>query len=323
MADTAVQIPAEEIASPGAGQASWARRVSPRLLVGGTIVLALVLLAVLGPSLAPHDPAEQNYVYQLGGETLMSPFRPVPGYWLGTDALGRDIVSRLMAGTWRTLLGVGIILVARLALGVFLGLLAGWFGGWLDEQIMLLVSWITAFPTILLAVVVLTLLHGQRDPLLFVVTLCLVGWADVATFVRHQVQDIARAPFVEVAVAIGSGGFGIVRRHILPNLAPHLWSLAALEASSVLLLVAELGFLGFFIGGAVSAEILRGSDATSSSILMDKLPEWGQMVGAGRDYMLNAPWMILASGAAFAVAILGFNLLGEGLRESLDPRRAT
>ena len=294
--------------------------VPPRLVVGGLLVAALVFVALFGPSIAPHDPAEQNYLYHLGDETLISPFRPVPGYWLGTDAIGRDLVSRLLAGAGPTLVGVAVILAARLGLGILLGLLAGWFRGRIDEQISLLISWITAFPTILLAIIVLTLLRGQRDPVIFVVALCAVGWADVASFVRHQVQEIAREPYIEGAIAIGSSGFGVLGRHVLPNLAPRLLSLAALEASSVLLLVAELGFLGYFLGGGLSVEILKGSAATSGSILLDKLPEWGQMVGAGRDYMLNAPWLIIAPGGAFAVAILAFNLLGEGLRDLLERR---
>jgi ABC-type dipeptide/oligopeptide/nickel transport system permease subunit len=306
---------------PGGRRAGGVRSLSPRLLAGAVIVLGIVLVALFGSAIAPRDPLEQNYLYKLGDDTLLSPFRPVPGYWLGTDAIGRDILSRLLAGAGRTLAAVGIILVARLLLGIALGLFAGWFGGWLDDQLSLLMSWISAFPTILFAILLLTLLRGQRDPVLFVVALCAVGWTDVAAFVRHQVQDLARAPFVEGAVAIGSSELGILRRHVAPNLAPHLLSLAALEASSVLLLVAELGFLGYFIGGGLSVEILRGSAATSGSILLDRVPEWGQMVGAGRDYMLNAPWVIIAPGASFAAAILGFNLLGEGLREALDSRQ--
>ena len=298
------------------------KRIPNELCLGAVLVGAISLAGILAPWISPFDPDQQHYLLKRGAETIMSPFPPGSDYWLGSDFLGRDLLSRILWGARSTLIICGLILMARMLLGTSLGLLAGWVGGWVEAQVTMLTSWVAAFPSLLLAIVALEVLRGNRNPTMYVLALCLVGWAEIATFVKHQVQSIARAPYVEGAVAIGSGHFDILRRHVLPNLAPHLWSLAALEASSTLLLVAELGFLGYFVGGGLTVELLKGTSATSGLTLVDRIPEWGQMVGAGRERMLNEPWLLLGPGAAFALAILGLNLLGEGLRKLWDPFRS-
>jgi len=297
------------------------RRWPVELWLGLVLTGGLILVALLAPALSPMDPEQQHHTLQRGAETILSPFPPGPEFWLGSDFLGRDLLSRLLWGARPTLLICVAVLFTRMLLGTVLGVLAGWCGGWLDEQVMMLTGWSTAFPSLLLAIVAMEVLGGHTKPTMFVLALCLVGWAEVATFVRHQVQSISHAPYVEGARALGCGSMDILRCHVLPNLAPSLWPLAALEASSVLLLVAELGFLGYFIGGGLSVEVLKGVNATSGSITVDRIPEWGQMVGAGRERMLNEPWILLGPDAGFALAVLGLNLLGEGLQQVRAPLR--
>jgi peptide/nickel transport system permease protein len=259
-------------------------------LIGAGIILVLIFIAILAPFIAPHDPIEQNLEHRL--------LPPNAEYPLGTDNLGRCILSRLIHGT-SVSLQIGVIVVGIAATtGVTLGLIAGYRGGLVDELIMRIVDVLLAFPGIILALAI----AGILGPSLYNVMLALavVGWTSYARVVRGSVLSVKEKEFVEAARALGAGEARIMFRHILPNVTAPVIVMATLGMAHVILAAAALSFLGL---GA-----------------QPPTPEWGSMLNDGRAFMRTAPHLTIFPGLAIMVTVLAFNFLGDGLRDVLDPR---
>lgn len=259
-------------------------------MIGAAIILVLVFVAVFAPFIAPHDPIEQNLANRL--------LPPNPEHLLGTDNLGRCILSRLIYGT-QVSLQIGIIVVGITSIiGVMLGVIAGYRGGIIDEIIMRSVDVLLAFPGIILALVI----AGILGPSLFNVMLALavVGWTSYARVVRGSVLSVKEKEFVEAARAIGTSDTKIMFRHVLPNVMAPVIVMATLGMAHVILAAAALSFLGL---GA-----------------QPPTPEWGSMLNAGRAFMRTAPHLTIFPGLVIMVTVLAFNFLGDGLRDVLDPR---
>ena len=261
------------------------------LALGGICVVVLLMLVALGaPFLAPHDPSAIDPVRRLQG--------PSPDALLGTDALGRDLLSRLVFGA-RWSLGAALVTSALvLTTGVIVGVVAGYLGGFIDAVLMRIVDAVLAFPTLLLALAIVgTLGPGVRNAVL---ALAAAGWATYARVVRGLVLTIRERPFIESAHALGGTGAHVVFRHVLPNVLAPVAVLATLELGEILLALSALSFLGL---GA-----------------QPPTPEWGAMLNDARAYFFVAPLLMLAPGIAITLAVVGLNLLGDGLRDVLDPR---
>jgi peptide/nickel transport system permease protein len=267
------------------------RRVlrDPRALTGLGVVVLLVFTALLAPWLAPKDPIAQDLMVMLEA--------PGPGHWLGTDELGRDILSRLIHGT-RISLYVGVVSVAiQLIAGTFLGLVAGYFGGKLDGIIMRVMDIILAFPSLLLTLAIAFALGKNLTNAMLAIGI--VGIPGFARLVRGQVLTLRERDFIQAARALGGKDRWIIWQHILPNAAPPLIVQVSLSLAFAVLTEASLSFLG--LGVAPPA------------------PSWGSMLSMARGYMDSAPWLALAPGAAIFILVLGFNLLGDGIRDAFDP----
>ncbi len=258
---------------------------------GGTIVL-LALMALAAPLVAGHDP--------FGIDLINSLQPPSPQHWFGTDIQGRDVWARLVYGA-RVSLSVGIISQGiALTLGVILGLVAGYYGRWVDELVMRLADVTLAFPTLLLLIALVAALQ----PSLTVVfaTIGLVGWAGMARLVRGQVLVVRELEFVQAERALGAGDVRILIRHILPSVVAPVVIAATLGVAGAIMAESSLSFLGLGV--------------------QPPTPSWGSMIADGRDlYQLrHAPWTSVFPGLAIGAAVLGFNLLGDALRDALDPR---
>ncbi|GJM45506.1 MAG: peptide ABC transporter permease [Gemmatimonadota bacterium] len=266
------------------------RRVGGRL---GVFLLTLFLLmAAFGPALAPESPVEQSLADRLQ--------RPGAEHWLGTDEFGRDVLSRLLYGT-RISLFIGVIsVVIGVAIGGTLGLVTGYFGGWVDQIGMRLMDILLAFPSILLAIIVVAVLGPSLANAMIAVGV--VGVPHYARIVRASVLAVREMPFVEAERAVGAPNARILRRTILPHCTAPVLVQASLGLATAILDAAGLSFLGL---GA-----------------QPPTPEWGAMLGQGRAYVIHAPWVLVAPGAAILLTVLGFNLVGDSLRDALDPRLA-
>jgi len=265
-----------------------------RVWLGGAVVSAVVLAAVAAPLLAPHNPVAVD---------LPSQFLPPSiSHWMGTDVQGRDVWSRLVYGA-RVSLGVGVASQAiSLALGLALGLAAGYFGRWIDELIMRLADVTLAFPTLLLLVALVAALQ----PSLFVVflTIGLVGWAGMARLVRGQVLVVRELEFIQAARALGTSTQRIILRQVLPAVIAPVLIAGTLGIAAAIMAEAALSFLGLGV--------------------QPPTPSWGAMIADGRDLgqLRTAPWTSLFPGLAIGGTVLGFNMLGDALRDALDPRGA-
>ena len=273
---------------------AWLRFRKNRLaLIGLALVLMLVLAATLAPWLALHDPTRQSLIEKRA--------RPGAKYLLGADEFGRDILSRVIYGSRVALLvGVVSVLIA-LAGGLVLGTAAGFTGGWLDTVVMRVVEILLAFPYLLLAFAIVAML----GPGVLNTTLAVGIWGvpAVTRMVRGSVLALRETEYVGAARALGAPAPAVLRRHVLPNVLPGLVVYATLFMANAILLEAALSFLGL------------GVQPPTAS--------WGLMVSTGRDVLLVAPHVATVPGLAIMVAVLGFNLVGDGLRDALDPRLTT
>ncbi|MFP4589381.1 MAG: nickel transporter permease [Candidatus Acetothermia bacterium] len=257
---------------------------------GLAVIFITVIVAVAAPHIAPHNPFEQNLLNRLKPPSLENP--------LGTDGHGRDLLSRVIFGS-RISLQVGLISVGiGLGIGVPLGLIAGYFGGVPGEFIMRLIDVMMSFPGILLALVVVAVL----GPGLFNVMVAIGIWS-VPMFtrvVRGSTLSLREEQFIEAAKALGAGDLKIIFKHVLPNCLAPILVLSTLRLATAILSAAALSFLGL---GA-----------------QPPTPDWGAMLSAGRNYLRNAWWFSTFPGLAIMFVVLGFNLLGDGLRDILDPK---
>jgi ABC-type dipeptide/oligopeptide/nickel transport system permease subunit len=263
-----------------------------RAWFGILVVLLMVTAAIAAPLLARHDPLNVDLSNALRGPSGM--------HWFGTDIQGRDVFARLVYGT-RVSLAAGIVSQGiALALGVVLGLIAGYYGKWVDEVIMRLADVTLAFPTLLLLIAMVAAL----EPSLIVVfvTIGLVGWAGMARLVRGQVLVVRQLEYVQAIRSLGGGDARILFRHILPSVIAPVLIAATLGVAGAIMAESALSFLGLGV--------------------QPPTPSWGSMIADGRDlYQLRrAPWTSIFPGLAIGAAVLGFNLLGDALRDAIDPR---
>ncbi|MEO5800903.1 MAG: ABC transporter permease [Gemmatimonadales bacterium] len=266
----------------------WRRDFLFRL--GVVLVLVIVLAAILAPWLAPHDPLRGD----LANDSLAPPGSK---FLLGADAQGRDVLSRVLYGARISLL-VGIVSqTVAVLLGVTLGLVAGYYRRWIDLLIMRLADITLAFPSLLLLIAVAAAVKPSL-PVIFVV-IGMVGWAGMARLVRAQVLVLARSEYVNAARALGATDRWILVRHLLPNV------------QAPVIITATLGIAGAIMAEAALSFVGLGAQPPT--------PSWGSMVSEGRDLIRAAPWVSVVPGLAVGIAVLGFNLVGDGLREALDP----
>jgi len=287
----AVVAPIRAAIRTGSRRTVWRRaRRLRNLTIGGLIVGAFVLVAVLAPWIAPHNPVRGN---------LNDYLRPPDGrYPFGTDTFGRDVFSRIVYGA-RISLGVGLAVQASaLVIGLTLGLLSGFYGRWADNLIMRLAEVIFAFPGLLFAIAVMAVIGPSLYNVF--IALGLVSWTSLARVVRGAVLAVKEQEFVEAARALGASNRRIIVRHLLPNIVAPAIILVTLGIGGAILAEASLSFLGL---GA-----------------QPPTPSWGSMLTTGRDYLTEAPWLSIYPGLAIFLTVMGFNLLGDGLRDLLDPR---
>jgi peptide/nickel transport system permease protein len=257
--------------------------------VGAGIVLLAVIAAVAGPWLMPYDPAAQQLALRLDG--------PSPAHWFGLDELGRDIVARVLAGARISLL-VGLVVVGvSSTIGVALGSIAGYFGGRVDEGISRAIDILLAFPGLLLAIALVAVLGPSLTNV--VLALSLIGWVGYARLARGQVLRTRELEFVQAARALGATTTRILVRHVIPSTLPAVTVQATLGMGGAILAEAALSFLGLGV--------------------QPPTPSWGTMLSYGRAHLLDAPHLTIFPGLAIAMLVLGFNFLGDGLRDRLDP----
>jgi peptide/nickel transport system permease protein len=307
MAIAPAEFPAEAIVSGTAARALdrpetfLSHLLRHRLAQAGLIIIALlVLTAVCTPWLTRVDPA-QPLPHGLG--ELGEPHRPGAGFPAGADTLGRDVWTRMLYGTRISLLVAVCAMLTAVLIGTTVGLLSGYCGGWLDAALMRCTEIVMSLPTILLAIALFVVLPGDSSAqrlLKLLTAIALVTWTGIARAVRGQVLSLKEQEFAESARAIGCSHARIIFVHLLPNVLPTIIVLATLATAHNILLEAGLSYLG------------QGIDPS--------IPSWGGMIAEGQPYILSAPWIILAPGIALVTAVVGFNLLGQGLQEVLEPR---
>lgn len=287
-------------------------------IAGSLLIALLVLAAVLGPELAPHDPYLVDRLQWIDGELRRAPFPPSDLYPLGTDDLGRDQLSLLLHGARTTLVMAFVATVARVLLGLVLGTLAGWWSGRLfDRALSAVTDFLAAIPGLILAMLLVFAVGVQRGQIAFVVALSLVGWGEVAQIVRGHVLTIRNKLYIVAARSLGLDPLSVLSRHVLPNLLATFVALAALEMGRVLLLLGELAFVSVFVGGG---RIGREMASFETRHYFD-VPDWGAMLGTSWRWFRSYPWYPLTPALAFFVSILGFNLFGYGLQRFLERGR--
>jgi peptide/nickel transport system permease protein len=259
-------------------------------LLGAAVVLFFVIVAVLAPLLAPFDPTGTNW------GAVRQP--PSALHWMGTDELGRDVLSRLIWGARASLLAGVVSVAIGIAAGVPLGLLSGYAGGWTDTVVMRLTDALLAIPFLILAIALAAFLGPSLTNAMIA-----IGVSTTPIFIRlarAETLAVKAEDYIEAAVAIGVSHAGIVSRHVFPNIVPPLQVQATLAIATAIIAEASLSFLG--LGQQPPA------------------PSWGSMLSVAKNFMYQAPWMALWPGMAIFLVVLGFNVMGDGLRDALDPR---
>lgn len=280
-------------------QAAWGRRyrlwlalrANPLALAGLAILALALALALFAPWIAAADPGQQDLAHRLAP--------PSAAHWLGTDELGRDIWSRLVHGGRLTLGMVVAVVILTVPLGVILGCIAGYAGGALDAILMRLTDVFLAFPRLVLALALVAALKPGVESA--VIAIALTAWPSYARLARAESLRLREADFIVALRLAGASRWRIVLHHILPLAVPSAIVRTSLDMSSIVLTAAGLGFLGL---GA-----------------QPPLPEWGTMISTGRSYLLEQWWVPAAPGLAILLVSLAFNLLGDGLRDALDPKQ--
>src|SRR5688500_12567955 len=264
-----------------------------RARIGIVSVVIMTLAAILAPVIARQSPIEIDLVHLLE--------KPSADHFLGTDIQGRDVWSRLVYGA-RVSIAVGVISQGiALFLGVLLGLVAGYYGGWVDEVVMRLADVTLAFPTLLLLIAMVAALEPSMG--VVYATIGIVGWAGMARLVRGQVLVVRQLEYIQAIRALGAGDMRIMLQHVLPNVIAPVVIAATLGVAGAIMAEAALSFLGLGVPPPA--------------------PSWGSMIADGRDLdqLRRAPWTSVFPGVAIGAAVLGFNLLGDALRDALDPRQ--
>lgn len=268
------------------------RTRSPILVAGALIVAIAAGAALVGPWLSPYDPAAQNLPLRLAGPSFAHPF--------GLDELGRDILARVLAGA-RISFFVGLtVVVISAAVGTIFGAIAGYFGGIWDDIVSRLVDTLLAFPGLLLAIALVAVLGPSLVNVLFALTI--IGWVGYARIVRGQVLRAREFEYVQASRALGATPLHVLVRHIIPAALPAVVVQATLGMAGAIIGEASLSFLGLGV--------------------QPPTPSWGNMLNGGRAHILDAPHLTIFPGVAIALLVLGFNFIGDGLRDASDPKKA-
>ncbi|PBC08229.1 nickel transporter permease [Mesorhizobium sp. WSM3859] len=276
----------------GRAYVAWRRFSANRLaLVGLLIILALVVVAALADVLAPYSPT----VGDLKNARLLA---PSAAHWFGTDDLGRDIYSRIVYGSRWTLYVVILVAIIAAPIGLLVGTVAGYAGGWTDTILMRITDIFLAFPKLVLALAFVAALGPGIENA--VLAIAITSWPPYARIARAETLTVRNSDYIKAVQLMGASPFRIVLRHIMPLCISSLIIRVTLDMAGIILTAAGLGFLGL---GA-----------------QPPLPEWGAMIASGRRFILDQWWVAAAPGAAILIVSLGFNLLGDGLRDALDPR---
>lgn len=258
--------------------------------IGFFIFISVLFIAIFADIIAPYSYDEMEIINKLAS--------PNQQHLFGTDRYGRDVFSRIVHGS-RIALKVGLIVVLIESLiGISLGLLAGYYGGKINKIILFITDLTWSMPPIILALAIITMLGPSLNNV--VISIAIVSWAQFTRIVRAKTQSLKNMPFVEAARAFGENDFNIILRYILPNVMPSIIVITTLALPSAILLTSSLGFLGL---GA-----------------QPPLPDWGVILSNGIPFIRKAPWITIFPGLAIAYIVLGFNLIGEGLRDILDPK---
>jgi peptide/nickel transport system permease protein len=284
------------IAEPVAAPTRWSQvatglRRNRLLAIGGAMALLIVVIGILAPVIATHPPDAAEPT-----KTLLA---PSGAHWFGTDQLGRDVFSRVVSGARVSPVIALLVLVIACAVGIPLGIAAGYFGGAIDDVIMRITDVFLAFPALLLALAIAAVLPPSLGSVTFAVAV--TWWPWYTRLIRGQAASVAGRPYVEGARAAGVSHARILFRHVLPNSVTPLIVQVSLDVSAVILTVSALSFLGL---GA-----------------QDPTPDWGLMVNQGQQYFQTQWWLVTFPGLAILLTAVAFNLLGDGLRDVLDPRR--
>ncbi|HKZ16568.1 MAG TPA: oligopeptide ABC transporter permease [Geobacteraceae bacterium] len=269
----------------------WQRfRQNGFAVAGGIIVVVLFLMSFLAPYITPYDPSTIDAYHVL--------MPPTAQHWMGTDELGRDVFTRVIYGA-RISLKVGFVAVGiAVVIGTMIGLIAGYYGRWLDALLMRLVDIMLCFPTFFLILAVIAMLEPSIWYIMLVIGV--TGWMGVARLVRAEVLSIRERDFILAARAIGASDLRIILRHILPNAMGPVLVAATLGVAGAILTESALSFLGIGV--------------------QPPTPSWGNILTSGKDYIGFAWWLSLYPGLAILVTVLAYNLLGEGIRDAIDPR---
>lgn len=278
------------------GQAylAWLRmRRNPLAMAGLVIVLALLAMAALAPLIATHDPYAQDLTRR-----LLPP--GTPGHWLGTDDFGRDIYSRIVFGARITLYIVALVAVTAPVLGLLIGTVAGYFGGIVDQVLMRITDIFLAFPRLILALALVAVLGPGIENA--VLAIALTAWPPYARVARAETLTVRNSDYIAAVRLQGAGATRIIWGHVMPMCLPSVIIRVTLDMAGVILIAAGLGFLGLGV--------------------QPPLPEWGLMISSGRKFLFEQWWVATMPGLAIFIVSLGFNLLGDGLRDVLDPRNS-
>ncbi|MGD1992246.1 MAG: ABC transporter permease subunit [Anaerolineae bacterium] len=289
-------------------------------IIGTALVACFILLAVLGPEVAPHNPFSRDRIQTIDGELQRAPFSPSEQHPLGTDDQGRDLLSLLLYGARQTLVIAFVAMTIRLLIGLILGTFSGWWPNSLfDRAVTSVTEFLAAIPALILAILLVFAVGIRRGQIAFIIALSFIGWGEIAQIVRGHVLTLRDRLFVLASQSLGLSQSQILSRHILPNLLATLLALAALEMGGVLLILGELGFVHIFIGGGG----IYVDDAVDMGHVVHffEVPDWGAMLGTSWPYFRSMPWLPLAPAISFFVAILGFNLFGYGLQRFIEKGR--
>ena len=299
MTDTTLfaRVRSGQPASSGEAQLARAWRgiemlgASPAAMTGLAIIAVLVLVAIFAPMLAPYGPYAQELANQLRP--------PSAEHWLGTDEFGRDILSRIIYGTRFTLYIVLLVAAIAAPIGLLVGASSGYLGGWVDTFLMRITDIALAFPRLILALAFVTAFGpGLNNAIL---AIAITGWPPYVRIARAEALTIRRSDYIAAIELMGASRLRIILLHVVPLCLPSLFVRLTLDMAGVILIAAGLGFLGL------------GAQPPSA--------EWGVMLSSGKEYMLSAWWVATFPGVAIFFVCMGFNLLGDGLRDILDPRQ--
>ena len=291
----ATSIPGGARQGRGAGAVLRELVRRPRSAFGLVVILVMVFAAIFAPWIMPYDPNDQMF----DGLSLEgAPLPPSSQFWLGTDLLGRDLFSRLILGTQTSLIIAILANGIAVALGATVGITAGYFGGWIGGILMRFTDLMMAFPALLLAIVLAAIFKPSL--LIVALVIAMVNWVQMARVIYTETRSLAQRDFIEVQRAMGSSTLRILGRHILPHLVYSIIVFGTLGISTTVLLEATLSYLGVGV--------------------QPPTPSWGNIIFENQTYFANAPWLVFFPGLAIILLALSFNLLGDVLRDTLDPK---